>query len=46
MILNGFLFTIGAIFAIAFVYFVLGAIYEMYTDWKWKQKFNKKASKK
>ena len=42
MILDGFLFAIGATLGFALTYIVLGALYEMYSDWSFKRYINRK----
>ena len=45
MIIDGFLFAIGATLGFAFTYIVLGTLYEMYVDWSLKRHFNKDKNK-
>ena len=42
MILDGFLFAVGATLGFFATYVVLGTVYEMYTDWQLARRFKKK----
>ena len=45
MILDGFLFAIGATLGFALTYTVMGALYEMYSDWQWDRRWKKDKKK-
>ena len=46
MILDGFLFAVGATLGVFVTYVLLGTIYEMYSDWSFKRYIDRKNKKK